>query len=537
MFAGAYLLGSTGIRFKDRHSQKLLWLPGGAPVRGKLEPKMVGERAELVYQMVPGRMKNLVIINSNFGDFECIQTAADAGEKYADNVIVITPLLSRLTYALNDLAEFRNPPNDEVILVLTITSLFSEFIILRRDRNFQLYIAECISRKPGECMQIFLEIYKDCYPHATILLTQLDYADVANNIKNRFEPENCFIKIFKRWDFSLLYGGLFYAMNDEDFDPRYHIQNFASGIETTIGVYRSRKRHIILPDRSPIPCELHGIDGTPQPIQLFYFHEYLQVYERLVYQRRPASKNVIRATGSSRQVIGYVDEKGVPYAHPKNVAETQKSKDSGYDSATTSAVKSPKKEDVDSHLMAQPETFSPANAVEMKSANVKFIFENNVFAIEVYKNGVMERIENSEGNEWTPLYFSMATGVPEIGDNAKADYQKFPERVIYDVLKIIGKPMNEITIDPDWGFKLVEENNNIFFEIETPSGAARFPQELVLSVFMKTMKLQAASALNDIVLSEIRLSTNFKLSESQKAVFKKAAQKNTLEIFSFIVSG
>uniref|UniRef100_A0A914YY68 Uncharacterized protein n=1 Tax=Panagrolaimus superbus TaxID=310955 RepID=A0A914YY68_9BILA len=95
--------------------------------------------------------------------------------------------------------------------------------------------------------------------------------------------------------------------------------------------------------------------------------------------------------------------------------------------------------------------------------------------------------------------------------------------------------MNEIIIDPDWGFKLVEENNNIFFEIETPSGAARFPQELVLSVFMKTMKLRAESN-RGIQIKEISLSTNFKLTQSQKALFEKAAAKNSLRIMYFVVT-
>uniref|UniRef100_A0A914Z5C2 Uncharacterized protein n=1 Tax=Panagrolaimus superbus TaxID=310955 RepID=A0A914Z5C2_9BILA len=95
--------------------------------------------------------------------------------------------------------------------------------------------------------------------------------------------------------------------------------------------------------------------------------------------------------------------------------------------------------------------------------------------------------------------------------------------------------MNEIIIDPDWGFKLVEENNNIFFEIETPSGAARFPQELVLSVFMKTMKLRAESNMGTQI-KEISLSTSFRLTESQKAVFEKAALKNALQILSFVVN-
>uniref|UniRef100_A0AC34FI00 Uncharacterized protein n=1 Tax=Panagrolaimus sp. ES5 TaxID=591445 RepID=A0AC34FI00_9BILA len=543
MFAAAYLLGSTGIRFKDRHIQDLQWLPEKVVVKGRIEPTMLAARTELVYQMVPGRMKHLVIINSNFCDFECIQAAVKIGEKYADNVTVITSLLSRLTFALNHLAEFRNAPEDEIVLVVTITPLFSEFVIIRRDRNFKLNIAECRIHKPEECTKIFPEIYETFYPDATILIAQIECRDLADNLKNQFNPENCFVKTFKRWDFFLLWGGLFYAMNDEDFDPNYRIHNFASGIETNIGFYRSQQRHIILQDRTPVPCEL-SIEGTPHPIKLYYFYEYLQVYEKLVHQRKSASKTMMRTTGSSRQVIGYIDERGVPYAPlPKDTVETPKRESVGYAEPSTSTVVIPKKEDVNPTFKATPkkvsaQSFALVKPAEIEPTNIiKFFFENNVVAIEVYKNGDMERIENPEGNEWTPLYLSMANGAPVLGEKAKSDYQKSPKCVIYDVLKIIGKPLKEILTDPKWGFKLVEEEEILYFEIETPSGGARFTQELVLSAFLKSMKLRAESALNNVVLSEICLSTSFKLSRSQKAVFQKAAIKNNLKIVSFIVTG
>uniref|UniRef100_A0AC34G3L9 Uncharacterized protein n=1 Tax=Panagrolaimus sp. ES5 TaxID=591445 RepID=A0AC34G3L9_9BILA len=413
MLTGAYMLGSTGIKYKDQHQQKLVWLPDGPPVRGRSEPGMIRERAELVYQQVPSRMKNLVIINSSFSDFECIQAAADIGEKYADNVVVITSLMSRLTYALSDLAQFWNPPENEVILIITLTSVFAEFVILRRDESFQLYVAECFDRKSEECIRIFPEIYNDFFPHATVFLVQDDYDTVANDLKTQYQPENCFIKPFRRWDFPILWGGIFYGGEGKEFDPRYLIKNFANGIETNIGFGRSQKRQILLPDRTPVPCDIYGFDGTPDSIQ-------------------------------AQQLSTF----------------------SKHDSA---------------------------GGAEIKSSNVNFLFKNDHFGIEVYKNGVIERIKNSEGNDWTPLYFSMANGSPEIGEKAKNDYQIFPKSVIYDVLKIIGKPFNEIIIDPKWGFKLDKKNGIIYFEIETPSDGAQFSQELVVSVFLKEMKLRAES--------------------------------------------
>uniref|UniRef100_A0A914QAQ0 Uncharacterized protein n=1 Tax=Panagrolaimus davidi TaxID=227884 RepID=A0A914QAQ0_9BILA len=131
----------------------------------------------------------------------------------------------------------------------------------------------------------------------------------------------------------------------------------------------------------------------------------------------------------------------------------------------------------------------------------------------------------------------MVNGTPEIGEKAKNDYEKFPKHVIYDVLKIIGKPLNVIKIDPKWGFKLEENDGNILFQIETPNGPRLIPQELVISAFLKAMKIRAESAMeNNPALTEIRLSTNFRLSKSQKSVFEKAAVKNSLTILYFIVT-
>jgi hypothetical protein len=541
MLAGGYLLGSTGIRIHGPKIKDLLWIPGDLPVRGKLQPTMLKERTQMVYKLVPDRMKTLVIINSNFSDFECIQAAADMGQNYADNVIVITPLLARLTFALNDLQRYRNPPEKEVILVVTVTYMFADFVILKRDANFDLYVAEHITRKPDQCARMFPEIYNDFYPHSTIFLAQEEYSSLVDDLRSRYQPENSFVKPFRRWDFFLLWGGLYYAMNDEDYDPRYRIPNFTSGIEAPIRFQKPYlERCVILPERSPVPCEIYGYNGPPQSIQLFYFHDFFLVHEKIVYDRRQASRNVIIATGSSNQIIGYVDERGVPYASPTASVETvQKEVIKHVNQRTT--VEELSEEDVKPIANSTPIKPVP----ETECANVKFILQNNICAIEVYKNGVSKRLGNFEGKDWTPLYLSMVNGTPEIGEKAKNDYENFPKHVIYDVLKIIGKPLNAIKIDPKWGFKLEENDGNILFQIETPNGPRLIPQELVLSAFLKAMKIRAEWILTtdtqikeknamDTEIKQIRLSTSFKLNESQKSVFEKAAAKNSVEILSFV---
>uniref|UniRef100_A0A914PCD5 K Homology domain-containing protein n=1 Tax=Panagrolaimus davidi TaxID=227884 RepID=A0A914PCD5_9BILA len=150
------------------------------------------------------------------------------------------------------------------------------------------------------------------------------------------------------------------------------------------------------------------------------------------------------------------------------------------------------------------------------------------FGIEIYESGTTKML-----NEWTPLYLSMAEKGIEIGENAKSHFRDFPNFVVYDILKIIGKPINEIKIDPKWGFEIVENNGILFFQIETQNGKRMIPEEMILAAFFKTMKSRTEKYLNENI-KEIYLSTNFKISESQRNVFKKAALKVDLEIKLFL---
>ena len=91
--------------------------------------------------------------------------------------------------------------------------------------------------------------------------------------------------------------------------------------------------------------------------------------------------------------------------------------------------------------------------------------------------------------------------------------------------------MNEIHTNPKWGFELIENEGNVFFQIETLNGPRLIPQELVISAFFKTMKSETESFIGT-ELKEISLLIDFKLNESQKQIFQKGAAKNNLKIKS-----
>lgn len=99
-------------------------------------------------------------------------------------------------------------------------------------------------------------------------------------------------------------------------------------------------------------------------------------------------------------------------------------------------------------------------------------------------------------------------------------------------MKIIGRPLSEIEIDPKWSFQLVEKDDVVYFGVETIQGPRLLPQELILGAFFKAMKSRAISIL-EADIQDIHLQTWNKLTESQEAVFKSAASKMALNIISF----
>jgi hypothetical protein len=198
MYNASHLLSSTGIRYKDdrgRHETKWTQCP---PNRGRLNPNVIKERSNLVFQLVP-QLKNLVIINSNLSDFEMIESCVEVADKYAENIMVIPPLLTRLTYAMEDLAQYHNPPKNEVILIVTITEAFVDFVILQRNQNFELNIVfHVLFKQLNECMRVFPQIYEDYLPHATCILFEHNCYSLANELQHRYQPENCFLKIIQK---------------------------------------------------------------------------------------------------------------------------------------------------------------------------------------------------------------------------------------------------------------------------------------------------------------------------------------------------
>uniref|UniRef100_A0A914P3V6 Uncharacterized protein n=1 Tax=Panagrolaimus davidi TaxID=227884 RepID=A0A914P3V6_9BILA len=189
---------------------------------------------------------------------------------------------------------------------------------------------------------------------------------------------------------------------------------------------------------------------------------------------------------------------------------------------------------IDADFLLSPPSEQEQHYEEYTKISFIFLYDGK-FGIEIDKNGQKRMLKNIFDNDWTPLYLSMAESGIEIGETAQFHHCDYPKHVIYDILKVIGKPFNEINMDPKWGFQVVENNGITCFQLETRNGKRMIPEEMVLAAFFKTMKARAETYLNEDV-KEICLSTNFKVTESQRNIFNKAAMKVNLEIklFDFI---
>uniref|UniRef100_A0AC35FWS9 Uncharacterized protein n=1 Tax=Panagrolaimus sp. PS1159 TaxID=55785 RepID=A0AC35FWS9_9BILA len=409
MVVGGYLITAIHMRVADERgpvNSQYIGPPDSQPNLGRLTSNALRERCERVFKMVPKKMKNLVLVNSALSTFDYIQACVEVADKYADNVIVIPPLLALATFALEEVANFRNPPGTEVLLIATLAPEFFDFVILRRDRNSVLYVAEFEHFEVlDQFKEKFAEIYDYCLPHSTIFLAHETVYNFAKGFQNEFKPENCFVKPFKQWHYVLLYGGMLRATDDEHgFDSRYHIANFTHGYETLIQNYRTKaqERHILLPPRSSLPCNISLQQCiAPMIITIYYSPEYYELgYDIISKKFVPSRKKVTYAntfvSGTTEQVIGYVDERGIPY-----IGDSAAFKDRVLSKIINSEEQSPKKNDLteiaqnsscDTTISYQPLSLSVNDPPQ-----IMFIFHKNICAIEVVQNGSSKFLTDSFG--------------------------------------------------------------------------------------------------------------------------------------------
>uniref|UniRef100_A0A914PUT4 Headcase N-terminal domain-containing protein n=1 Tax=Panagrolaimus davidi TaxID=227884 RepID=A0A914PUT4_9BILA len=103
---------------------------------------------------------------------------------------------------------------------------------------------------------------------------------------------------------------------------------------------------------------------------------------------------------------------------------------------------------IDADFLLSPPSEQEQHYEEYTKISFIFLYDGK-FGIEIDKNGQKRMLKNIFDNDWTPLYLSMAESGIEIGETAQFHHCDYPKHVIYDILKVIGKPFNEINMDPN----------------------------------------------------------------------------------------
>uniref|UniRef100_A0AC34FJS5 Uncharacterized protein n=1 Tax=Panagrolaimus sp. ES5 TaxID=591445 RepID=A0AC34FJS5_9BILA len=229
----------------------------------------------------------------------------------------------------------------------------------------------------------------------------------------------------------------------------------------------------------------------------------------------------------SRSIV-YVDEN-------KNASSSRGARKHSVNSVTSDCTTSTSKSS-DATVSAAPDTkIQPLRFYQHTGSNIKFLFKSNeTFGIQIYEDNQLKMLPNIFGNNFAPMYLSLANGKPEFGEKAKENYKKYPSFVIYDILNIVGKALYEIKVDPKWGFKVSEDDGVIFFEVDSPAGPKILSEQLLIASFLKFMKNRVEEYLNNgQEISQIDVKTDFKISIPQKHIFFEAGLKCGIEILSF----
>ncbi|XP_059652416.1 luminal-binding protein 3-like, partial [Cornus florida] len=108
----------------------------------------------------------------------------------------------------------------------------------------------------------------------------------------------------------------------------------------------------------------------------------------------------------------------------------------------------------------------------------------------VYRNGHVEIIANDQGNRITPSWVAFTDTERLIGEAAKNQAAKNPERTISDIKRLIGKKFDDPEVQRDMKFlpyKIVNKDGKPYVEVKIKDGEVKLfsPEEISAMVLVK----------------------------------------------------
>uniref|UniRef100_A0A914Q967 Uncharacterized protein n=1 Tax=Panagrolaimus davidi TaxID=227884 RepID=A0A914Q967_9BILA len=118
-------------------------------------------------------------------------------------------------------------------------------------------------------------------------------------------------------------------------------------------------------------------------------------------------------------------------------------------------------------------------------SKARFVFEKQHFSVIVFdENGKEYILEDSDGLEKTPIYISFTAKRPVIGKSAMETYDKKPEFVVFDLIKLCSVEKADIE-NPKWGFKFLKDGETLKIQMQTLDGEKEAEPAFLLALFFR----------------------------------------------------
>uniref|UniRef100_A0AC34FEV6 Uncharacterized protein n=1 Tax=Panagrolaimus sp. ES5 TaxID=591445 RepID=A0AC34FEV6_9BILA len=174
----------------------------------------------------------------------------------------------------------------------------------------------------------------------------------------------------------------------------------------------------------------------------------------------------------------------------------------------------------------------PVNILTNAKKKVVIEIQNDAMRICVMAkiNGKQSEIifQYPDNEQFIPMYISFLRKTVIIGKKAIEDYKTHPKFVIFDILKLVGKNLqNPPKINPKWHFQLVPLNAanhaKLGIKVQTFNGFKIFPVEIIFAILLKFLLKDIAAEYFQTTEFTLRF-LQYKFTASEKNVFWAAAK-------------
>ncbi|TKR62648.1 hypothetical protein L596_026575 [Steinernema carpocapsae] len=157
--------------------------------------------------------------------------------------------------------------------------------------------------------------------------------------------------------------------------------------------------------------------------------------------------------------------------------------------------------------------------------------------VAIYQHGKVEIIANDQGNKTTPSYVAFTDTERLIGEPAKDQVARNPENSVFDAKRLIGRRMNEITVQNDmklWPFHVRDGGNGKpVIDVEFKNEKKSFTPEQISSMVLTKMKETAEAFLGHPVKNAV-VTVPAYFNDSQRQATKDAGKIAGLHVLRII---